>query len=346
MTNPNTALYYPGYHMKLGWIKAALLYWEDVGRIVPSEAAKTVDDHLSDYQMLVDQKALLNFSPDEYLKEAAEKFDNYLVPLFEQDADAIYDAEYLKEKLSSYMQIHPEKLTSVLQNDMAIFGATPSDDGYIKVPSHVGGPYMMCLGSVISDHTGFPLVTDDHAFEAMGEYLSFSAGQKAVVEDPHYKALLRLGITMPSPGAMINLPMKTLLKFREKRQAERIEMRDAVSQLIEKASQLGDPNSIKDFWMGHNKRVVQALKAYRDTMVDLRLIDIGSMLKIGIPAGVASGIAAWSGWISPEVAGILTATAFGISAARWWGKRRFRRRAASQGCPWHYALLTERTFHS
>jgi hypothetical protein len=342
MTSPNTVLYYPGYHMQTSWLKAALLYWDGIARIVPNEISEHVDDYLRDFQMLADHKAVLNLPPDAYVDEAAKKFDDYLVPLFEWDAETTYDAKHLKEILANYINIHPAKLKPMLQRDLREFSARSRQDGYLAVPSHVGGPYMMCLGSVMSDRTGFPLVTDNRDFEAMGEYLSFGTGQKAVDDEPHYKALLHLGIRLPSPRDLENVSLESLLKFRKKREGERVEMRDAVSKLMEAASKIEDSNSVGDFWEGHSRRVGQALKTYRDTMADIGLMDAGTLLTIGVPTGVASAIAAVGGWINPVVAGILSATALSVCAAGWWGQRRFRRRAASQECPWHYTLLMEK----
>jgi hypothetical protein len=343
MSSLGTALYYPNFHMEPEWGKAALLYWDSLARIVPNAAQSNVDDDDEFSRMLARERVLTSIDTAAYVEETARRFDEYLVPLFEKDPGVKLDAEYVEQLLGSYTSIHPMKLANKLQRDMRDMGVEQEETGYLKVPSQLGGPYMLCLGTVIKDNVGIPLVTDEPSFERLGEYLAFGAPTKAA-EDPAKKALFRLGLPMPSAASLRQVPIDKILRFREERVPERQRLKTALDSILKEASAIDDASRFELFWKSKRAEIDASIEDYKRTMRAINLIDFASLFKVSVPTGVATLIAYGGDWLSATTATILTGVAFMVEAGGVLGNRLFRKQSAEQKSPWLYALAVRDKF--
>jgi Family of unknown function (DUF6236) len=350
MANSATALFYPSFHFERDWAKAAILYWDSLARIVPKEIDHEVDDDDRIAATLVAEKLLVNIDPSDYIDDTAKRFDEYLVPLFEQDPGAQLDADYIGKLFSETARIHPAKLKYSLRGDLADLGVNEKEDGFYKVPSKLGAPYLLCLGTVMSEKIGVPLVTDDPSFEKLGEYFSFATppatpnAGAAAPNDPTRNAMFRLGLPMPSDNQLWDVPLDKVLRFRENHEAERVAMRVAVESIMSEAEKIDDPVRLDLFWRKKKKEVDTAVKNYQRTMRSLNLMAFASLFKISIPTGVTTAVMANAGWLGEKTAMVLTGAAFAVDAAGWWGNRQFRKQQTDQKCPWIYSLKVRDRF--
>lgn len=345
MSTLGTALYYPNFHMEPEWGKAALLYWDSLARIVPKAIQPTVDDEDSFSRELTKAKILTSIDTSDYVDEAARRFDQYLVPLFEKDPEITFDADYIAKVLDSCTSIHPMKLVHKLKNDLREMGVDDDESGFLKVPPQLGGPYMLCLGTVIKDQLKLPLLTDQPSFERIGEYLAFGAPTEDM-EDPAKKALFRLGLPMPSAQSLQRVELHEILAFRDKRRPERLRLNAALETVMKEAAGIEDQNRLMLFWNSKSHEVDGAVDDYKRCLNAINLIDLASLFKVTVPTGVLTAIASGAGTLGPGFAVSLTAAAFVVDAGGVLGNRRFRRQSAEQKNPWLYALQVRHKFGS
>ena len=342
MNTLGTALYYPNFHMKPEWGKAALLYWDSLARIVPNAAQPTVDDDDWFSKELTNAKVLESIDTSDYVDEAANRFKNYLVPLFEKDPAISFDAKYVAKLMESVTSIHPGKLTHKLQDDLRAMGVGADSTGFLKMPAEVGGPYMLCLGTVMKERLSLPLVTDEPSFERLGEYLAFAA-PTADAEDPSKKALFRLGLPMPSSQNLQSVELDEILKFRDARRPERLRLRTALDAVMKDAAEIDDPNRMKLYWNAKRRETEAAVDDYNRCLT-INLIDMASLFKVSVPTGIATTIASASDVLGPDAAAALTTLAFAVDVGGVLGNRLFRKQAADQKNPWLYAIQVRDKF--
>lgn len=343
MTVLGTALYYPGFHMEPAWGKAALLYWDTLARIVPRGLQATVDKDDTFSRDLASAGALACVDTADYVDETAKRFEDYIVPLFAEDPAGKRDAAYVESVVNSYYKIHPFKLSYALRNDMTDLGVGQDDTGYLRMPRNLGAPYMLCLGTVMKEKLGIPLVTDEPQFERLGEYLAFGT-PSPVDADPARRAMFRLGLPMPDARSLYNVPLEAILRFREDRRPERLRLQAAVAGVMTTAAGIDDEHRLDLFWRSKQGEVQASLDDYQRSMRAIGLIDLASLFKVSVPTGVATAVASGGDWVAPAAAVALTTAAFLVDAAGVLGNRLFRKQSAEQKNPWQYAIQVRDTF--
>ena len=108
-----SALYYPYIHVRsLDHIKAALLYWDRVRRIVPDmmrggQDRKFAFDDSDDAKLLADQQLLVCTDPRPYEKKAADTFFEHIVP---EAANFRINLDTGRELARNKRGIHIEKI--------------------------------------------------------------------------------------------------------------------------------------------------------------------------------------------------------------------------------------------
>ena len=335
----SAALFYPSFHLEENWAKVALLYWDSLARIVPKQIEHEIDQSNPTAATLASENLLVNIDPADYVDMTARRFDEYLVPLFENDPNATFDAKHVSELLVETAKIHPLKLADTLRADLLQMGVEHQEDGFLSVPEKLGGPYMLCLGTVMGERLGVPLVTDDPAFERLGEYFSFSvpptqdSAKHETVSDPAMHALFRLGLPMPTRNQLWNVPLDKVLRFRKKYEPERVSLRIAVDGVVAEAAKISDPNKMKLFWKKKKTEVDAAIMNYQRSMGALNLMALSSLFKVSGPTGVSTAILSNAGWLGAMPAMVLTGAAFAVDAAGWLGNRQFRKQQTDQKCP-------------
>jgi len=113
-----TALYYPYIHPRnMDELKASLIYWDRVRRIVPHlllEGGYVYGDD-EDARLLADQGLLVATPPEPYEEKAAERFFEHIEP---KRAQFHIDINTARNFAQRHQGIHIEKLGYwVLEND-------------------------------------------------------------------------------------------------------------------------------------------------------------------------------------------------------------------------------------
>jgi hypothetical protein len=327
-----TTLYYPYIHPRsTAHLKAALIYWDRVRRIVPKSithgAAVQGDD--DDSWLLTDRGLLVSTYPEPYGKDAAKKFFEHIEP---QSAHFRIDINTAQELARRNHGIHMEKIGEPVISRLYELGLAQQFGEWVSMRPEVGAFYMFCLASEMGERISAPLFTDSLADAALGQSLLFEPDTTSQVSE----ILVQVGVTLPSPEQLNQIPMKVIADFVQRHGVEKQQFREAVEGIIETARSNADPVAIDDYLSSHKKRIADAVKNLRASLDELKVGGIASAAKITVPAGAAAAIAALP--ISPIAAAILGATGITIAAISCYAETRGKLRQARTATPYHYLI--------
>jgi Family of unknown function (DUF6236) len=330
-----TTLYYPYIHPReTSHLKAALIFWDRVRRIVPSSV--THGDHVvgddNDAQLLVDRGLLVSTRPEPYEEAASKRFFEHVEP--RSDRFRI-DIETARDLASRNSGIHIEKIGGAVLQRLQNLGLAHRFGEWVSMHDKVGAFYMFCLASEMADKMSAPLLTDSPDDAAMGQALLFTPDATANLSEK----LVRLGINLPSPQQLQQLPMRKIAKFARRRAVEKQEFRAAVEGILETARSQTDQNAIDDYLSSQRVRIEAAVRNLRATIDELHVGAVSATAKITVPAGAAAAIAVLP--LSHPAAAILGALGLTIGAISTYAETRGKLRQAKAGTPYHYLLALE-----
>ena len=148
--------------------------------------------------------------------------------------------------------------------------------------------------------------------------------------------LVRLGIKLPSPQQLSQVPMGEIADFAERRAVEKQDFRAAVDEILTTASSLKDPNAVDDYLSSQRHRIEAAVSNLRATLDELRVGAVSETAKITVPAGATAAIALMP--LSGVAAAILGALGLAISAISCYAETRGKLRQAKASTPYHYLV--------
>ena len=166
-----SALYYPYIHIRsLDHVKAALIYWDRVRRIVPNmmrggQDRKYAFDDSYDAQLLADRGLLVCTDPVPYENRAADKFFEHIAP---QAANFRIDLDAGRELARSKRGIHIEKIGWEFLGRLQQLGLAHKFGDWVSMHDEVGAFYMFCLASEMGQKMNAALMGDSSEDAALG----------------------------------------------------------------------------------------------------------------------------------------------------------------------------------
>lgn len=329
------ALVYPYIQFRnVDWIKQALLYWDNLRRIVPS-GYDFRDD--ADVSLLVSEGVVLNTVPADYVDRAAERVRQFCARAGEGPR-----ALEVQNGQHEFM-IHVEKFAPDLLDELRGSGLVEGQDEWLRTDPRFGASYMFCLATVMAEQIGADLTTDDWRFHNAGMFFTYADAEEVVRDGPRSGTLAELGLEWPTPSQLTDLPITKILKFREKHEAERHALRDAVHAITERLANVTDANKVTDMISNESKKIKLALRDQREAMRAAKIDTLTSVLDLKVPAllaltGQAVSVA------NADLGLLLTGSGIALVLANWYTTRRAARRQALRACPWHYMVDVKREF--
>lgn len=333
-----TTLYYPYIHPRsTAHLKAALIYWDRVRRIVPNSI--THGDYVGgdddDCRLLTERGLLVSTQPEPYETSASQKFLKHIEPQSERFKLDFETAHSLAQRNHG---IHIEKIGDAVLYRLEELGLAHLFGEWVSMQPEIGAFYMFCLASDMAEKISAPLLTDSGEDAALGQALLFEPETVAGVSE----ILISLGIDLPSPEQMARVPMELVADFSDQRGGEKQRFRAAINEIIETVRSHDDPNAIQDHLSSNRILIKEAVAGIRDTVDELQVGAVSSVAKLTVPAGVAAAIAAFP--ISPEVAAILAGLGLTIGAISCYAETRGKLRQARVSAPYHYLISVEKEF--
>jgi hypothetical protein len=238
--SPVRALYYPRTHFaSLGWVKAALLYWEGLARIVP-EGFAPVDP--PEVYELVAAGLIENVSPAHYQHAAGRTFLKRLQKVRGELLPCLGRARTPKRP-GKYSMVHIGKIEPELLRDLKAYGLAATAGDWVTMTSEMADLYLITLGDEMGAQLHAARATDEPRCAAAPAYFA----QQKLVSEPNRATLIdgyafaRSLAPFPSLEAA-TLPLDRVLKVRQKYERERRAFRDFIQT---RASELGTFHSVE-----------------------------------------------------------------------------------------------------
>jgi hypothetical protein len=331
-----TALYYPYIHPRdINQLKAALLFWDRVRRIVPPSAQDgnhAIGDN-PDTRRLADEQLLIATTPGPYEEAAARRFFEHVLP---SAATFTIDLETARALAENNRGIHIEKLGDQVLFKMEQLGLAQRFGEWVSMHDEVGACYMFCLASEMSRTIEAPLLSDSDDDAGLGGALLFEPRVGADATD----TLARLGIGLPKPETLAEISVEDVAIFARKRAPERQRFRQAVNGILDTARSAVDPRALDDYLDRTRIEIAEIIDDYSRTLDELKVGAVRGLAMITVPAGIGGALT--GAQFSPEASAILAATGIAISAIACYAETRGKLRQANRAAPYHYLLSLER----
>lgn len=337
-----TTLYYPYIHPRqTDNLKAALIYWDRVRRIVPASVTHGhfVQGDDNDSQLLVEHELLVSTRPEPYEDAASKRFFKHLEP---QSVNFTIDLVTAREMANRNHVIHMDKIGEEVLIKLQELRLAHRFGDWVAMRYEIGAFYMSCLASEMAKSMSAPLLTDSPEDAVLGEAFLFEAEDKTHIEaegedEPHItKTLLNVGIKLPSPKQLSHVSMETIVDFVGRRADEKQAFRRVVEEVLKVAGSIEDPNALEDYLASKRIEIELAVGNLRRTLDEIHVSGFSSAAKITIPTGAAAAIAALP--ISPTGAAILAATSLTLAAISCYAETRGKLRQARAASPYHYLV--------
>jgi hypothetical protein len=336
--SPGTALSYPYIHPRnIDHLKAALFYWDRVRRIVPWEVLAQdghADGDSGDARELTDRGLLVATEPALYAAGAAQKFFDHIEPQSSRFHIDLNEAHDLARRNPG---IHIEKLGYGVFERLRELGLARQIGSWVSMRDEVSAFYMFCLASEMGTKMSAPLLSDSPDDAALGQSLFFEPDSPADTSD----VLLRIGIKLPSPEALRNIPTRIIADFAINRAAERQAFRETVQGIVDTARAARDPNSLEDYLRSQRTIMTRAISDYRKTIDELHVGGVASFAKLTVPTGLAIVLGTL---FAPVPAAILGATGLAILGVSVFAETRGKLREAKLSQPLHFMTSVEKKF--
>lgn len=208
----------------------------------------------------------------------------------------------------------------------------------------LAGYYMLCLAAHISEKQKAPMLSDSFEMETGGTY--FQHSRPSAARDTSFGGdvsftLARMVMPVPHPRDLSGIPMKKILEFHRKYEAQRMQFRLAVETLTKEACGLDDRTAIKDLLEQQKKTIANALTDQSRAMDEFGVGTAVSLMAVSAPSGAL--ISALSHF-DPVITSIAGGVTLAMSLVGWIAKNRQARRKAIRGSEWHYLLSMQKSF--
>ena len=347
MPAPVSALYYPYIHIQSeDWLKSALLYWDHLDRIVPSDGFQTSD---ALFVRNLPPDFLRRVTPAGHNEAAFNRFMPQLEKLLAARGGNLWGtAQNTAGRARSAEQIeyvHENKMDQRLIELLMRSNLGSYFNGYVKLNPVLSGLYMTSLAGEIAQARYTPMVTDNSVVDVASLYLNWDArdpqagrpagGQRDGIDE---MALARILVPFPSPADLSGTPLEDVLRVRETLAGERGRFREAIHQFGVELSTVPAAGRA-DIVSSKRKEIEESVARQRDALSSANISSVTGLVGLSVPAIAAA--APYLG-ISTSIA---AAACVGISFVSWYLKTRSSLAAQRAVFPWQYLISTENALY-
>jgi Family of unknown function (DUF6236) len=330
-----SALYYPYINVQdSAWLKAAALYYSSLLRMVP-RAFVPHDDPTA--RALIDECGFIeNIDGSleaetismEYVHEMRQNSS------WPEDLPSIFRRRRDFRSIHRPARIHVGKFTFPTLGALAEMGLAEDyrtlgrGQVWIKVEPRAASIYMTMLAERMSERRGICTVTDDPLFQQWIRYFAFEPGKEQ--QRGREFRIPHLVIKAAVPRGVKNVPVRRIVEFRRRHEAERIRFFDAVQSMSTDLAAVKEQNALDACVRQHEAVVADSVKQLKRALRGLRIETAAGLLAVSLPPMLAQIVQAPSAAL---IAGGISIAA-GIKSIGYWHQYARLR----DGNPWSYVL--------
>src|SRR5271157_641041 len=291
-------LYYPHIHFSSpGFVKASLLYWEGIKRIVPYRGYQTED--ANEIKQLCAEGLVDDVPADEYRGSAADRFMPLLQSLLDKRGGSFAGAPRRLAKQASTgdreSYVHVWKMDERLVDLLQQSGLARQAGDWYAMEEETAGLYMITLCGEAATRLNSPMVTDALPQEVGSLYFNLDHGGLS-----HHGGLTLARTVSPFPAAeaLENVSMAEFLKFRKTHGDERRRFRSELQGLGDVLQRLPSSEAALDLVNDRRSSIQSALTDLRRSLDTSKLTTAWKYMCFSVPTAVTT-VAGWAGACGP-----------------------------------------------
>ena len=275
----HSVLYFP--HIEIpdhNWLKASLLLWDDVRRIVPAtyhpndsaEVRAAVDAGLVKPVHLERQDLL----------GVTKKFNKFM--------DHIPFTPHGLESTSTSL-LHPDKVDTTLYPLLDRYAIGEKNGGWIELPRHITRGYMFFLSQHVAKRRKLERATDTPEAFSVASYFSEKANFEEMFMNEKapgfYASLIFEDII---PVNISEVPMTEVIKISERTRDERANFREKLLSFSRCMLECESEEYAKTLVLDHKAELLRAKSQLKASQGFLGELDKGSIFTMGIPTALTA----------------------------------------------------------
>ena len=219
-----TLLYYPSFQLpSSSWLKTSLLYWDEVGSIVPSRMERVLET--PDLKYLSDEGIYKRFDPGPYFYDAQQS--GSFIDQFIQRLEAPeFEQEMTRPNSGQYWHLAFEKMNYSVWTELANRNLTPDrvdGDGWIRVKKPAAIIYMGLLAKALATSNAEYVQPSTDRIDYENIIYRCSASQTPL---PGIAVSLK-GLL---PIVSADVPLQSIIQFKRKHFDELLRLRQTVDE--------------------------------------------------------------------------------------------------------------------
>jgi hypothetical protein len=322
---PLKALYYPHVHFdSLGWVKAALLYWEKIVRLVPA-GFQTWDP--PEVHELAVEGLIENVSSAPYLHSADQIFAARLEEMLQTHLGPSLCLKRESGSLLHVADIEPGLLRQLQARRLA---AAAGD--WVTMSPDIATLYKITLATVAGEDLHAAPATDDPSCDVAATYFAharLARDPKAMAPIDGF-ACVRQIQPFPSIEAK-GLPVKDLVEIRDELPQSRREFRERVQASATAIATLVSVEAIRGHLTDLTTEIEREVRAERSAVRAANRRNFWKAVSVSMPASIGAAVTLAGAPILIAALGV--AGSLGVGLTDWLLKRHHDPRAPS-----HYLL--------
>ena len=349
-SNPKrTILYYPTISIPTSdWLRRSLLYWDEIGSIVPMDYEEnTLIPYSPDIQYLKAEEEFRPFRPEKlaYSWEKSQELAKELVSIIE--TPKFQNLLPRREMRLLHSRIHRDKVSGNVVDYLERWGLAQRDQDdwdWIRFENRTALLYMAILAKYLADEDSMATVpgTDIQEYES----LIF----EAMLPSDGFACLTTNYLNMV-PVPREDVPLSDIVKFKRKRRSELLEFRQQINEFYRSLRACQSKSDANDIAATFSEKITKELNNLKAVMDDSRLATIVGSLKTiikldspalwataGVMVGQATQVANVPIQWSVVGIGILGA----IEIASFLSDKRNEQRATLRDSPFAYLYHAQR----
>lgn len=348
-----TILYYPTISIPSNeWLKQAVLYWDEVGSIVPQRYDETeINPYSPEIQYLKDEGEFRPFRTDLIYRQSwnvVQEFENELLDVIASDEFQNRLAPIEKRRISSC--IHEDKVSDTVFHFLRDEGLALRRDGvygWYFFETKTALLYMSLLAKYLAAEDSEHTISSTN----LPAYNKLNFGAKSNSADSLNVFSVKFFNMLPVPDE--NTSFQDILHFKRKRRDELLRFRKVLNKFQKTISSCESHSDLKDAYSDFNLEietgVSNLIQALDDAKLSTRLGYLESLVTATSPALI--GLAAVGTGLFPTLAALPVSFLFkgalaaaGIKVGKFAVDKRNERRKIQRDSPFSYINSAKRAF--
>jgi hypothetical protein len=342
------ALFYPHIHFRSRrWLRTALLYYDDISRIVPPgvepdtleayrEFSSEPTELLDDVRMLQEARFLVDEHPKNIGKAADEFLDFVVNSLTDCGKRRALFPALMRLARGRLFSIHPGKIDPYLIDRLRELNLAKDTrdlwhDAY-NVEFATAVLYMGFLANQMSGNR--QLVSDNPVYQSLIYRLGTGSTVTASQQDGEFR--LAAAVFRAVTPEVERTPVQALLRLREQCAAERHRFQDKMAEFAKDIGSAKNQDDAENAVCRHASKISDEVETLKDKLRSSGIAYATSLFSVSVPSYLT---AAW-GFGVKSAAAIVAAGAVAISASTV--KYCLDRRAAKRESPYTYLISTSK----